>query len=235
MDFNNTNQETQNHIPPHNGVPNQNDLPPQSNVPQQNGTPLQNQMPHQGSVAPQNYAPQQNGIPPQNQAPYQNGMPSQNQAPYQNGMPPQNQAPYQNGMPSQNQMPYQNNTPNPYYAPAPKAPASGLRTASFILGIAAIVSTVMMTVYFPFIFGGLSIVLALLSKGYEQKMSSQAKTGVICSLIGLVLNCLIVGGSLYTVFSNEEVFEQFDQMYEQIYGESFSDMYEEITGEDFYY
>ena len=108
-------------------------------------------------------------------------------------------------------------------------------TASMILGIAAIVSAFMMTVYFPFILGGISIIMALLSKGHEQKMASKAKTGVVCSIIGLVLNVIIVVSSVYTVFSNETAYRQFDQMYEYIYGESFSDTYEKLTGQEFIY
>lgn len=123
--------------------------------------------------------------------------------------------------------------PNSYYKP--RRPSNGLVTAAFALGIAAIVSAVMMTVYFPFILGGISIVLALLSKGYEKKMAGPAKIGIVCSIVGLILDLFIVGGSTYFVFTNEAAYNQFNSMYESIYGESFSDMYKEITGEEFYF
>lgn len=139
-----------------------------------------------------------------------------------------NQTPGNSQMP--NGMPYQNYS----YPPIRKSPADGLITASMVLGIGAVISAILMTVYFPFILGGISIVLALLSKGYENKMHSKSRTGIICSVIGIILNMLIVSWSFYSVFSNEHVFKQFDSLYEQFYGDSFSDMYKELTGEDFY-
>jgi len=129
--------------------------------------------------------------------------------------------------------PYNNPYPNPSYPRAGKTPANGLVSAAFILGIAAIVSAFMMTVYFPFILGGISIVLALLSKGYGNKMAGSAKAGIICSIIGLVVNILIVSVSFHTLFTDKRVFQQFDSLYEQIYGDSFTDTYKEMTGKDF--
>lgn len=151
----------------------------------------------------------------------------------QNQQNQQNQN-YQNHPYNQNPNPGGNPYNNPYpYPYSRKAPANGLVNAAFILGIAAIVSAIMMTVYFPFILGGISIILALLSKGYEDKMAGPAKTGIVCSIIGLVLNILIVSISLHTLFTDARAFQQFDNMYEQIYGDSFTDKYKEMTGEDF--
>lgn len=136
--------------------------------------------------------------------------------------------------PNQNTNPYQAPFPNqPQSTPVRKSPADGLINAAMVLGISAIVSALMLTVYFPFILGSLSIILALLSKGYEQKIAARAKVGIVCSIVGLVFNFIIVGASVHMVISNPTVFQQFDEMYESIYGESFSDVYEELTGEEF--
>ena len=152
----------------------------------------------------------------------------------------QNQNQYNNPYPGNN--PYQNNNPygspfpnQPGYTPPQKSPADGMITAAMILGVTSIVSAFMMTVYFPFILGGISIIMALLSKGHEQKMVSKAKMGIVCSIVGIVLNIIIVIGSVYIVFSSEATFQQFDRLYESIYGESFSDTYEELTGNEFIY
>lgn len=150
---------------------------------------------------------------------------------FNNNVPNQNGNPYtNNNIPSQNRNPYGS---APSYPPIQKSPADGLITAAMVLGIAAIISAVLMTVYFPFILGGIAIILAILSKGYGNKMHSKAKTGIICAIIGITFNLFIVIGSLYTVFSNPTVFREFDAIYEQFYGESFTDMYKELTGEDF--
>lgn len=124
------------------------------------------------------------------------------------------------------------NQPNQYYVPVEKSPTDALSTAAFILGILAIISAFMMTVYFPFILGSISIILALLSKGYKNKMVNKAVVGIVCSIVGIVLNIFIIGKSIYFVFTNEQAFAYFDSMYEEMYGESFSDMYQEMTGQE---
>lgn len=136
----------------------------------------------------------------------------------------------QNNIPNQNGNPYGN---SPYNPPVPKSPAEGMATAAMVLGIAAIVSAALMTVYFPFILGGISIILAILSKGYGEQIVAKAKVGIACAIVGIAVNLFIVIGSLYTVFSNPTIFHQFDTMYEQFYGEPFTDVYKELTGEDF--
>ncbi len=209
-----------------------------------NGNQNQNTSPYGMPNGNQNQNTNPYGMPNSNQSqnasPY--GMPNDNQnqntSPY--GAPDGNQNrninPY--GMPgsSQNRNPYQipNAAPYPnHYQPIQKSPADGLVTASMILGITSIITAFMGTVYFPFILGGTSIVLALLSKVGEEKMVSKSKTGVICAIIGLILNVVIVSASVHKVFTDEETFNQFDRVYEQMYGSSFRDMYKEATGQDF--
>lgn len=141
----------------------------------------------------------------------------------------------QNFNPNPNTNPYGAPFPNqPQYPPVRKSPAEGLINAAMVLGITAIVSAFFLTIYFPFILGSISIIMALLSKGQELKMASKAKVGIVCSIIGLVFNLVIVSCSMYTIFNNKQIFQQFDALYEQIYGESFSDTYKELTGEDFF-
>ena len=65
----------------------------------------------------------------------------------------------------------QNNNPVPptnpgmgYRPPVSYSNSNGFVTAAFTCGILAIVTTICMTVYLPFIFGGLSIIFGVLSK-----------------------------------------------------------------------
>lgn len=223
------------HLPNRNNTPygNPNGIQNQGNNPYGNPNSLQNQgsNPYGNPNGSQN----QNSNPygyqnhPQNQStPY--GYPGnpQHQNANSYGMldHPQNQNPNPYGSP--NGMPYPNS-----YQSVQKSPADGLITATLALGIATIVSAILGTVYFPFILGGICIMLALLSKGYDEKMSSKPKIGIICSVVGLVLNILVVGTSVYKVFTDEQTFNQFDQVYERMYGESFRDMYKDATGQDF--
>ena len=118
-----------------------------------------------------------------------------------------------------------NGSPNPYgypYTPPVKLPGSGMALAAMVLGIISIVTACMMTFYFPFIFGSLAILFALLSKGSLTKMQTQAKTGIICGIIGLVLNCGIMVYSVNLALNNPELMIDtaimYDDMIEQMYG-----------------
>lgn len=130
---------------------------------------------------------------------------------------------------------YNNNmNGNPYgyqYVPPVNVPGSGLANAALVLGIISIVTAIMLTFYFPFIFGSIAIILALLSKGTAPKILTKAKSGIICASIGFVLNLVIWVYSFALLFSNPDVLLQtartYDEMIEQIYGESS----EEILGD----
>jgi len=111
-----------------------------------------------------------------------------------------------------------------------KEPNQSLYTASMVLGILTFVSMVMMTVYLPFIFGGLAIIMAILSRGDKAELHKSAKIGIITGIVGMVLNVLVVGGSVYAVFHNPVLYEQFDKTVEQMYGESFEDLISDLQG-----
>lgn len=109
---------------------------------------------------------------------------------------------------------------NPYTRPD-RQPGSGLCTAAMILGILSIVTACMMTVYLPFIFGGLAIILALLSKGCR-KLQGKAVAGIACAAAGLLLNLAVLTFAVRTVIADPELMlhtaKVYDTMIEQMYG-----------------
>lgn len=107
-----------------------------------------------------------------------------------------------------------------------------LAQASMVLGIVAVLTAVSGTVYLPFLFGGVGIILAILSKGYSNTLPTKALVGIIACIASLILNFFILGSTLYLVFNVPEYQQQFNQIYEQFYGESLDDTLERITGED---
>ncbi len=142
---------------------------------------------------------------------------NQNQQPYQTPNP--NQHPDQNGN-------YYPNHSNSYYNGPVTKPANSLAIAAMSLGILALILAFTCTVYPTLVFGGLAIILALLSKGTDAKMHANAKTGVITASVGICFNFVIVASALVLLFSpyaNPEYRKEFDRMYEKIYGESFED------------
>lgn len=126
---------------------------------------------------------------------------------------------------------YPNPGGNPYGYPGQppaRVPGSSLATTAMIFGIISIVTALMMTVYFPFILGSLAILFAILSKGKAPSLMKQARTGVICGIIGLAANITIIAGSFAIVLSNPDALRQtarmYDQMCEQMYGRPSEDI-----------
>lgn len=87
------------------------------------------------------------------------------------------------------------------------------------LGAFSIFCAVFSVFWGTFICGGLAIVLAILSKGYNTKMEKNAKIGLATGMIGIVLQVSLLVFSIYHVIHVPEFREQFNSLYEQMYGE----------------
>lgn len=99
------------------------------------------------------------------------------------------------------------------------------------LGIFSIFCAVFSIFFGSFICGGLAIVLAILSKGYYTKMEKNAKIGLATGIIGVVLQISLLVVSVYNIIHVPEFREQFNSIYEQIYGEPVDDSINEILDE----
>ncbi|MDO4333911.1 MAG: hypothetical protein Q4C58_14675 [Eubacteriales bacterium] len=106
----------------------------------------------------------------------------------------------------------------------------GFATASLMLGIVAFVSALTMTILPPLIFGSLSIILGILSRGSQKKMGNYALAGAIVSGSALILNLAICIFSFYTIFSSPEAtsqyFDSVNETYETLFGVSLDDILE---------
>lgn len=133
----------------------------------------------------------------------------------------------------------QNNNPVPstnpgmgYRPPVSYSNSNGFVTAAFTCGILAIVTTICMTVYLPFIFGGLSIIFGVLSKREPNvPMLTKAKTGIICGVGGLVLNLALIVFCVNMVMTNPEYRNQLNEACEEMYGYTFDEMLEDMQQE----
>lgn len=99
------------------------------------------------------------------------------------------------------------------------------------LGAFSIFCAVFSVFFGSFICGGLAIVLAILSKGYNTKMEKNAKIGIVTGIIGVVLQISVLGFSIYNVIHVPEFREQFNSIYEQMYGEPVDDSINEMLDE----
>lgn len=121
--------------------------------------------------------------------------------------------------------------PNPNNTPLPRpvrTPANGFAKGAMIVGIIGLVSVFTFTVYPAMVLGSISIILAILSKGRDKKMHENARTGIVTGIVALCLNLCLIAGSCYVVFTIPEYREQFNEMYESMYGESFDDTLKSI-------
>ena len=79
-----------------------------------------------------------------------------------------------------------------------------------------------------FICGSLAIILAVLSKGYDTKMEKNAVMGMIAGIVGIVLQIAALLFSIYSVIHVPEFREQFNSLYEEMYGEPMDDSINEM-------
>lgn len=121
------------------------------------------------------------------------------------------------------------------YIPAPvqKPPRTenGFSIAALVTGVLAIFTALFGTVYPPFVLASVSITFALLSKGYEKKLSTMALAGFITSLCGIVLNIAVVIASFYLIFNIPEFKQQFDDMCTELYGQTFDEIMRDALDE----
>ena len=111
--------------------------------------------------------------------------------------------------------------------------SKGLALASMVLGIASICCC---CISLPI--GGLGIVLAILSKRKNREMLTQAKAGLITSIIGIVISLiacflLLVGSVAAAAEDGGETFwkeyeEQYESQYHQEVPEGTYEIYKEM-------
>ena len=149
---------------------------------------------------------------------------NQNNNDHRNGWSPDNNVNNQNNSWNPNNNGYNNyNGYNQYHQPG-----AAFITASYILGILAIVTTFLCTVYLPYIFGSLSIIFALLSKGNAKQAAQRAAAGMRCAIIGIIMNTALIITCFTLVFTNPQIHQELNDMTKQMYGRSFDEIMQDI-------
>lgn len=152
-----------------------------------------------------------------------------NQVPPQNEQPGSNQGGYnQNWQPSG--YPYQPYRPNQPYQTEPK---NTFAVVAMVLGLCSLLS--LCTFFLPLPLGALSIVFVILSTRQGRKMSGPAITGLVTSLVGIVVGLIFLVSIMGTAFSllKSENRDELNEQFESIYGMDFDEYMERIYGEDF--
>lgn len=99
------------------------------------------------------------------------------------------------------------------------------------MGIFSIFCAVFSIFFLSFICGGLAIILAVLSKGYQKKMEKNALIGLACGVVGVTLQIFILTAGFYSIIKIPEFREYFNSVYEQMYGEPLNDSINEMLDE----
>lgn len=124
----------------------------------------------------------------------------------------------------------------PYGTPMQPAPVrhkgDGMATASMALGVISLVSLLFLQFWIPLILGGISIILAILSRGNLKTMFSKAKAGIICSGIALGLDVCFCIFALWIAFilpnQSPQFRKELNNAFEQQYGFSYDELMEEM-------
>ncbi len=99
--------------------------------------------------------------------------------------------------------------------PRPDKRSKGMSLASMVLGVIALVTC--SCIYAAAVCGSLSIMLALLSRGGEMTLDSQAKAGLISGGIGLAMTLIIYIGAflimLYQYGGIEGIMREYMNLY----------------------
>lgn len=111
---------------------------------------------------------------------------------------------------------------NGYGAPnrPPLQPRDAMTSASIVLSAIAIATSC--CIYASIVCGALSIILALLSRGEQKKLSPQGKLAITTSVVAIVLTAATTGYMLFTTIREYGSIENFMKAY--------SELFENMTG-----
>lgn len=115
-----------------------------------------------------------------------------------------------------------------------RTPGEQLATMASFMGIAAIVTTFCMPVIAPGILASLSIILAILSRGHEQRMPKATRTALSFGIAGLVVYIGFLGVAGFTTYrmvTDSNARSYANEIMSQMYGYSLDDLLNAIDGE----
>lgn len=93
---------------------------------------------------------------------------------------------------------------------------------SLIMGILSLCTCALIIP--PFIFGGLAILFALLSRGKDTNFPKQSLAGIATGALGLILAVCLGAFSIYTLMTNPEYHQLLNDTSKQMYGITFDEI-----------
>lgn len=115
--------------------------------------------------------------------------------------------------------------------PRERTPAERLARTAMFMGIFAIAMLFFSPVIVPGVLASMSIVLAILSRGREQRMPGESKRALafgVVSLAAYITFMGIVGTTMYLMVTDPDVRERGNELMTQFYGYSLDDLLRSI-------
>ena len=112
-----------------------------------------------------------------------------------------------------------------------QSPRERLAGTSLTLAVIAVFSIFVFPVGAPFIFGSLSIVMAVLSTGGRSTMPRNSRTAFKISMAALILNAALLVFTVYffiQVLHDPELQEQYSETLYQMNGMTFQDLLDQL-------
>lgn len=110
----------------------------------------------------------------------------------------------------------------------PIVPANAFAKASLTIGAIALVSVFTFTIFPAIILGSLALILALLSRGAELEFHKTAKNGILMSVLAMVINVVLVGGTCFLILGDTSIHDEINTTYEEMFGMSYDEILEGI-------
>ena len=126
----------------------------------------------------------------------------------------------------------------PEIFPPRRNPGEVMARTAFIQAILAFVCVIVFPMFTPFILAGIALILAFLSRGYEDKLSGQARVAVVLAALAVVANIAYTAWSVTGFVSryhndpafHQEMNRQFQQMSGMDLDQYFEELQKELTG-----
>lgn len=93
--------------------------------------------------------------------------------------------------------------------------------AAFVFGGIAILSVT--TMFISIFAGSLAVIFAILSKGSNTKMPAKGKVGFLIGIFSIIASFVLIAGTIYLVFFNQEYRNVINKEYEAVYGITFDE------------
>ncbi len=117
------------------------------------------------------------------------------------------------------------------YHEYPTDPSRTLESMSQILGLLSIAACFIFPVILPFIFAGVGIMLAIISRGKLEKFHPLAKRGVVLACVGITINLVITAGvaaTSYSILTDRRMRKEANELMERMYGYPMDDLLRQL-------